>query len=113
MGAENTFSTDLTDLGAAREALQPLIEKVWRYCETSGKRARTVTVKVKFSDFQQITRSRSCEGGVSSQAELERFSYALLDPVFPPRLGIRLLGVTLSSLDREEAQDDGQLQLSL
>ena len=42
-----------------REALQPIIEKVWRHCEQTGTRGRTVTLKVKFADFEQITRSRS------------------------------------------------------
>ena len=114
VGAENTFSADLREISEAREALQPIIEKVWRYCETSGNRARTVTLKVKFADFQQITRRRTVETGVASQAELERWSYALLEPVFPARLGIRLLGVTLSSLERDEAaQEHVQLTLAL
>ena len=113
VGAENTFAADLTDIGAARAALAPLIEKVWRYCEESGKRARTVTLKVKYADFQQITRSRTIEAGVTSQAEMERFTHILLAPVFPVRLGIRLLGVSLSSLDREETEDKQQLRLSL
>jgi DNA polymerase-4 len=114
VGAENTFSADLTQIDEAREALKPIIEKVWRYCEGSGKRARTVTLKVKYADFQQITRRRTGEQPVASQAELERDSYALLEPVFPVRLGIRLLGVTLSSLDGDEpAQEQQQLTLAL
>src|SRR5215207_3815245 len=47
VGAENTFMSDLTDIGAARAALAPIIEKVWGYCQTSGTRGRTVTLKVK------------------------------------------------------------------
>jgi DNA polymerase-4 len=113
MGAENTFMTDLTDVSEARAALVPIIEKVWRYCETSGTRARTVTLKVKYADFQQITRRRTGDGPVSSQIELERFSYALLDPIFPVRRGIRLLGVTLSSIAREEPEPERQLTLAL
>jgi DNA polymerase-4 len=113
VGAENTFMTDLADIGEARAALAPIIEKVWRYCETSGTRGRTVTLKVKYADFQQVTRRRTGEAAVASQAELERFSHALLEPIFPVRLGIRLLGVTLSSIERDEPMDDCQLQLSL
>jgi DNA polymerase IV len=113
VGAENTFMTDLTDLGEARAALAPIIEKVWRYCETSGTRARTVTLKVKYADFEQITRRRTGDGPVASQAELERFTYALLEPIFPVRLGIRLLGVTLSSIDRDGPREERQLTLAL
>jgi DNA polymerase-4 len=114
VGAENTFMTDLVDLGQAQDALQPIIEKVWRYCETSGTRARTVTLKVKYADFQQVTRSRTSDVAVATQADLERFSYALLAPIFPARLGIRLLGVTLSSLDGGASeQEEPQLALAL
>jgi len=113
VGAENTFMTDLTDIGEARAALAPIIEKVWRYCETSGTRARTVTLKVKYADFQQVTRRRTGEAPVVSQAELERFSYALLEPIFPVRLGIRLLGVTLSSIERDAPEQQRQLTLAL
>jgi DNA polymerase-4 len=113
VGAENTFMTDLTDIGEARAALAPIIEKVWRYCEGSGTRARTVTLKVKYADFEQITRRRTGDAPVTSQAELERFTYALLEPVFPVRLGIRLLGVTLSSIDSDKPQEQRQLTLAL
>src|SRR6185436_10752956 len=59
VGAENTFSTDLTELDAMVAELEPLIDKVWRHCELAGTRGRTVTLKVKFADFEIITRSRS------------------------------------------------------
>jgi len=113
VGAENTFMTDLTDINEARAALAPIIEKVWRYCETSATRARTVTLKVKYADFQQVTRRRTGELPVASQAELERFSYALLEPIFPVRLGIRLLGVTLSSIEHDPPREERQLTLAL
>ena len=98
VGAENTFFTDLFALGEARDALQPIIEKVWHHCEATGTRGRTVTLKVKYADFHQITRSLTCDAPVATQAALEQVSYALLEPVFPVQQGIRLLGVTLSSL---------------
>jgi DNA polymerase-4 len=113
VGAENTFNTDLFTLGEARDALQPIIEKVWHHCEATGTRGRTVTLKVKYADFHQTTRSLTCDTPVATQAELEQVSYALLDPVFPVQQGIRLLGVTLSSLGGDALQNAGQLKLSL
>ena len=85
----------------ARAALEPLIAKVWSYCEGSTIRGRTVTLKAKYADFQQITRSRSLEVPIASRAVLEELVSALLEPLFPVSKGIRLLGVTLSSLDAE------------
>ncbi len=113
ISAENTFADDLFTFEAARAALQPIIEKVWRYCEGGRIRGRTVTLKVKYADFRQITRSRTGAASVATRAELEQLAFALLGPVFPAQKGIRLLGVTLSSLGEEEAKSDTQLSLSI
>jgi nucleotidyltransferase/DNA polymerase involved in DNA repair len=59
VGAENTFPADLLTYEAARDALREIAGKVWGYCEDSGMRGRTVTLKVKFANFQVITRSRT------------------------------------------------------
>ena len=111
IGAENTFSQDLHAFGPMREALEPIIAKVWRHCQATGIQGRTVTLKVKFADFQQITRSKSVGDPVDSLADLERLSLGLLEPLLPPRKGVRLLGISLSSLT--QAQATGRRQLSL
>ncbi len=97
VGAENTFSADLHDFAAMRDALQPILDKVWAAAERLGLRARTVTVKVKYADFRQVTRARSLVQPVDGRAALEQVSLAILRPLTPPRRGVRLLGVTLSS----------------
>jgi DNA polymerase-4 len=66
VGAENTFLSDLTEFEAMLCELQPLIDKVWRHCEDKGARGRTVTLKVKFADFELITRSRTVTDSVGS-----------------------------------------------
>ena len=70
-----------------------------------------MTLKVKFADFQQITRSKSVGDPVDSLADLERLSLGLLEPLLPTRKGVRLLGISLSSLT--QAQPTGRRQLSL
>jgi DNA polymerase IV len=102
VGAENTFPNDLTEFDSMVAELQPLIDKVWRHCEDKGSRGRTVTLKVKFNDFEIITRSRSVPDVVSSRDELERLSVALLQAEMPVAKPVRLLGVSLSSLQGEE-----------
>ena len=98
VAAENTFSTDLTDFDAMVVELEPLIDKVWRYCEGAGNRGRTVTLKMKFNDFEIITRSRSVPVAVSSRSDLQRLSVALLQNEMPVPKPVRLLGVSLSAL---------------
>lgn len=113
VGAENTFGTDLTELDEMKAALLPIIEKVWRYCEQTGVRGRTVTLKVKFSDFQQITRSRTLTGYADSQGWLEHAAFDLLQALFPLDKSVRLLGVSLSALNTDEEPDSPQLALAL
>jgi len=77
---------------------------VWGYCEGSGIRGRTVTLKVKFANFQVITRSRTGQMQVRTRGELEQLGDALLEPLFPVEKDIRLLGISLSSLAAEQAE---------
>ncbi len=113
VGAENTFSRDLTSLDDMRTELGPLVERVWRYCESTGVRGRTVTLKVKFADFQIITRSRSCLAPISDRSTLASISAELLATQFPLRKGVRLIGVSISSLCTDSAQVGLQMTLAL
>jgi DNA polymerase-4 len=111
VGVENTFSADLLTYEDARVALQDIIDKLWEHCERSGNRGRTVTLKVKFSNFRQITRRLTGEAPILTRSELEEFGSALLQPIFPVRRGIRLLGLSLSSLAISESDIDRQVSL--
>ena len=112
IGAENTFSADLLTVAEARAALRPIVENVWRHCEETTTRARTVTLKAKYADFHQVTRSRTGQVPFATQAAVLTTVDTLLDSLFPVRMGIRLLGVTLSSLSEESAEQQ-QLRLSI
>eukprot|EP01042_Synura_sphagnicola_P030567 gene30567-39386_t len=113
IGAENTFFTDIDAFDLAWAQLEPLIDKVWAYVEKHSVKARTVTLKVKFSDFKQITRSHSVHAPVTAKADMAHLAYILLQGVFPVSKGIRLLGVTLSSLDEKAEKEPPQLSLAL
>ncbi len=113
VGAENTFSADLFTLDAARVALAPIIETVWRRCEESTVRGRTLTLKAKYADFHQITRSRTAEAPFASHAAVAELAFMLLEPLFPVSKGIRLLGVTLSSFGEEAPGDERQLRFPI
>jgi DNA polymerase-4 len=113
IGAENTYPADLLTYEAARDALQEITDKVWEHCQRSGCRGRTVTLKVKFANFRQITRSRTEHTQIKLRSELEILGNALLEPLFPVARGIRLLGLSLSSLAAEEAEGERQVELFL
>ena len=105
IGAENTFFQDLTEFDAMVSELQPLVDKVWRHCENTGHRGRTVTLKVKFADFEIISRSRSVPTAVGGRDDLERLAVGLLEAAMPLPKAVRLLGVLLSSL---QFSNDGE-----
>ena len=111
VGAENTFSTDLTELDTMLAELEPLIDNVWRHCESVGSRGRTVTLKIKFADFEIITRSRSVSSAVADRGDLARLAIGLLENAMPLPKAVRLLGVSLSSLQGEN-DTDPQLDFS-
>ncbi|QRI72666.1 DNA polymerase IV [Bradyrhizobium sp. PSBB068] len=113
VGAENTFATDLTEFEPMAAELQPLIDKVWRHCESTGNRGRTVTLKVKFADFEIISRSQSLPGPVDSRLELERVAIELLEKLMPTPKAVRLLGVSISALQTDRASEAPQMLLEL
>jgi len=113
VGAETTFERDLLRWEEVAPALEPVFAQAWLACTRGRYAARTVTVKVKYADFQQVMRSRSGAAPVATQMALEQVILDLLRPLFPPRLGVRLLGVTLSNLGAGSGRDAAQLALAL
>jgi DNA polymerase-4 len=114
VGAENTFSSDLTEFEPMVAELQPLIDKVWRHCEDKGSRGRTVTLKVKFADFELITRSRTLPASIASRPNLESVTLDLLRMVFPLEKAVRLLGVSVSGfVGDDESNHPKQIALEL
>jgi DNA polymerase-4 len=84
---------------------------VWRNCESTGTRGRTVVLKIKYADFQQITRSHTERTGITAYAALEMAGHSLLAPIFPVQKGVRLLGISLTSLGDNESANRRQLDL--
>jgi DNA polymerase-4 len=113
VGAETTFERDLWSFEELSAELLPLLDKLWRYCEQGGIRGRTVTLKVKFQDFEQITRSRSFPAALACSAALQSASLDLLSPLFPLSKGVRLLGASLSNLDTRDEPATQQLAFPL
>ncbi|WP_040508802.1 DNA polymerase IV [Gluconobacter morbifer] len=98
LGTEQTYLTDLLILSEALEALDQIAAKLWSQSLRRNLQARTVTLKVKYADFRQITRARTLARPVASEAELREVGQILMRPLFPVMPGIRLLGLTLSGL---------------
>ncbi|ASJ90367.1 DNA polymerase IV [Porphyrobacter sp. CACIAM 03H1] len=115
VGGERTFSDDIGSGAALRETLANIIDIVWERIEAAGARGRTVTLKLKFTDFRTMTRATSLPRWVSGKAEFAQLARALLEAELPLRGPIRLMGLTLSGLegaeDEKPARDEAQLSL--
>jgi DNA polymerase-4 len=113
LGAETTFFDDLLSEQAMVEALDGIAATVWRRAEQAGAFGRTVTLKLKYNDFRIVTRARSLPQPVLAHDALHQAGVELLRPLCPVSRGVRLLGLTLSSFDRDEADPEPQLALAL
>lgn len=98
-GSETTFREDLTADVDIEAGVLRMADDVWSWCEKRQAFGRTVTVKVKYADFQQITRSRSRPSAITSAAELQSVSLELVRSVLPTTKAIRLVGVTVSNFE--------------
>jgi DNA polymerase IV len=111
-GSETTFSEDLIDPVQIEAAVTAMADDVWAWCEKANARGRTVTVKIKWADFQISTRSRSMDVTIQTREKLHQLALGLVRSVFPPPKGIRLVGVTLSNFQTQSDSEALELPLS-
>jgi DNA polymerase IV len=111
-GSETTFSEDLTDPVQIEAGVIAMADDVWAWCEKANSRGRTVTVKIKWSDFQISTRSQSMQVAIQTREELHQVALDLIRSVFPPRKSVRLVGVTLSNFRSQAVGEAAQLPFS-
>jgi len=111
VGAERTFEKDVEDRLELLGILDTLAIRVMERMQKGNHRGRTVTVKIKYSDFKVITRSKSVSSGISAEAEIIQHSHELMNAIEAHPLGIRLLGITISNLDRDTTDNKGQFTL--
>lgn len=115
LGKEDTFPMDVETFEELDGALSFLAEGVWHLLEKRELHGRTVTLKVKYADFEQITRSKSVTTPVGSFSEFRAIAGGLLKNLFPLPKAVRLLGITMSGFDMDEnkSEDSDQLELAL
>ncbi len=103
VGAEDTFFDDLSDEAALAAELDAISRTVWTRIEGKGIAGRTVTLKVKYRDFQIISRARSLDRPVADREEFLDIGLGLLRGLLPVPKPVRLLGLTLSNLSDRSA----------
>lgn len=110
IGAENTFMTDLEDREELTLQLREIAEEVWRRVSKRDFYGRTITLKVKYADFEQITRSRTMTGFVTDFSVFWETAHELLTGVDSSEKKIRLMGLTIGNIHNIEQPYDVQLK---
>jgi len=100
IGAEDTFFNDLSEEADLVAELERISHTVWRRVTERNLVGRTVTLKVKYRDFQIVTRARTLDRPVRDREEFLEVGRALLRTLLPLAKGVRLLGLTLSRLGK-------------
>jgi DNA polymerase-4 len=102
LGAENTFGKDYYLLNDLAEQMYAIEAELWRRLQRARTFGRTLTLKIKFADFEQITRSKTISGLIDSEAVLHKTAVELLKAEEPFIKGVRLLGLTVSNFNEEK-----------
>ncbi|WP_035984895.1 DNA polymerase IV [Leptolyngbya sp. KIOST-1] len=122
IGAEQSFSPDLTTLAAMGEALEQVANDLSRRLGEQQRRGHTLTLKVKYANYRQITRSRTFVAAIGADSPLLSWAQDMLlahcDSQAPaqkghPRQPVRLLGLTISNLEPVGEPDYVQLSLEV
>ena len=99
-GSENTFAEDLTDAESVRAEIAEMAADAARWLARTARRARTVTIKVRYSDFTTITRSHTAPP-TRDASDLVGRAVLLLDRTEAGQRPIRLLGVSVHNLSHD------------
>ena len=111
MGAERTFSEDLSTPAAMLDRLRPIAERVSERLQKASQQGRTVTLKLKSHDHEVSTRQTTLERPVQRKDELMTLIKRLLRHPHPPEEPVRLLGISVSSLTEEGERVGRQLEI--
>lgn len=111
IGAETSFAQDLSDVGQMLQELEQIAQIVEQRLEKHETRGRTLTLKVKFSDYQQLTRSKTMLAPISELSTIFEIAKTLFESIDLENRSIRLLGISLSNLDN--AKETQVIQLPL
>lgn len=98
IGVEYTFDEDIFGIDNIIETLGRIHHELHERLDRKQRKGRTLTLKVKFNNFDQITRSKSSESYLSQEDTFE-YMKLLAGDIDYKNIGVRLLGLTVSNLD--------------
>ena len=113
VGAEDTFPEDLFEEEELHRELDRIAVIFAQRLEKHQLKGRTVTLKIKYSNFRIITRSKSFTEAVSDELVIGKTVKELLEGTMPPPRGIRLLGISVSRFNESRTAEKIDPQLKI
>ncbi|WP_370087703.1 DNA polymerase IV [Ekhidna sp.] len=113
VSAERTFEDNIYELDDVTEEVDRIARISFeRYKRSSASDGHTITIKMKYGDFRQITRSKTVDHAINTEEEFTSIALALLTEDLLDEQGIRLIGVGISNFRKdEEPETPSQLTL--
>jgi DNA polymerase IV len=112
LGAETSFESDLSDRSSILKALEEIAQVLKRRLDAHQTSGRTLTLKVKYADYRQVTRSKTIGESICELKVINSLAQELLLTTEIEQRQVRLLGLTLSNLEEENTQKE-YIQLTL
>ncbi len=113
IGAEESFAEDLCEREQMISALFELAEILKKRIDSSRSSGRTLTLKVKYADYQQVTRSKTVNEPIQDLDYICSLADELLQTTEAQQRRVRLLGLALSNLDGDREAEADCVQLTL
>jgi len=113
LGKETTFTRDILDIEQLLEHAEHLAKKVFDNLQNHNLKPRTLTLKVKYADFKQVTRSTTQSEALQTYEAIQALLPALLNQTHAGKKAIRLVGVSVSSfvnISEQNAQKNQHIQ---
>jgi len=111
LGAERTFEEDVKEKEDILDQVERIAEILIERIERAKAKGKTITLKLKYNDFEIINRSKTYGHFITDPKEIHRAAMELILKGLPAEKGIRLVGLTISNLDHPADESPRQLTL--
>ncbi|TBW73919.1 DNA polymerase IV, partial [Staphylococcus capitis] len=102
VGTERTFSTDVNDDDVILRKIRELSGKTAERLNKIQKSGKTVTVKIKTYQYETISKQKSLRDPIRTETDVYNIAYTLYNDLKDPEIPIRLIGVTVGSLEQSD-----------
>jgi len=112
IGVERTYFEDLASIAEMENKVEKLAEKLFEHIDKHQRSGRTLTLKIKYANFEVATRSRTVSADLLTYDAIFGLAKTILHENMEEDLRVRLLGLSISNLSQEEEEGiDGQLKI--